>query len=85
MVLLETVQTFWDARHGPLFERLGDYFESVPSWRIAIGEHEAVLEAIRAHDAVSARSAMHNHLDKSHARFNASWRRSGKSAVTHSI
>jgi len=84
VVLLETVQTFWDARHGPLFERLGDYFESVPSWRIAIGEHEAVLEAIRAHDAVSARSAMHNHLDKSHARFNASWRRSVKSEVTHS-
>ena len=44
-------QTFWDARRGPLFERLGDYFETVPSWRMAIAEHEAVLEAIRAHDA----------------------------------
>jgi DNA-binding FadR family transcriptional regulator len=85
VVLLETVQTFWDARRGPLFERLGDYFESVPSWRIAIGEHQAVLEAIRAHDAAAARTAMHQHLDKSHARFNASWRRSVKAAVTNSI
>jgi DNA-binding FadR family transcriptional regulator len=85
VVLLETVQTFWDARRGPLFERLGDYFESVPSWRIAIGEHEAVLEAIRTHDAAGARTAMHHHLDKSHARFNASWRRSVKTAVTNSI
>jgi DNA-binding FadR family transcriptional regulator len=85
VVLLETVQTFWDARRGPLFERLGDYFESVPSWRIAIGEHEAVLEAIRTHDAAGARTAMHNHLDKSHARFNASWRRSVKTAITNSI
>ncbi|MEO5671308.1 MAG: FadR/GntR family transcriptional regulator, partial [Ramlibacter sp.] len=55
VVLLETVQTFWDARRGPLFERLGDYFETVPSWRMAIAEHEAVLAAIRAHDPKAAR------------------------------
>jgi DNA-binding GntR family transcriptional regulator len=69
------VQTFWDARHGPLFERLGDYFETVPSWRMAITEHEAVLAAIRARDAPGARTAMQIHMDKSHARFSASWRR----------
>jgi DNA-binding FadR family transcriptional regulator len=79
VVLLETVQTFWDARHGPLFERLGDYFESVPSWRKAIHEHEAVLEAIRAHDPNGARAAMQQHMDKSHARFSASWRRANSS------
>jgi len=72
-VLVETVQAFWDARRGPLFERLGDYFETVPSWRKAIAEHEAVLAAIRAHDAPGARAAMQGHMDKSHARFNASW------------
>jgi DNA-binding FadR family transcriptional regulator len=78
-VLVETVQTFWDARRGPLFERLGDYFESVPSWRTAISEHEAVLEAIRAHDADGARAAMQKHMDKSHSRFTASWRRANPS------
>ena len=75
VVLLETVETFWDARRGPLFERLGDHFETVPSWRMAIAEHEAVLKAIRAHDASAARSAMQAHMDKSHSRFSASWRR----------
>ncbi len=79
VVLLETVQTFWDARHGPLFERLGDYFESVPSWRKAIGEHEVVLEAIRGHDGDAARAAMQQHMDKSHSRFSASWRRANHS------
>jgi DNA-binding FadR family transcriptional regulator len=79
VVLLETVQTFWDARRGPLFERLGDYFETVPSWRMAIAEHEAVLEAIRAHDAQAARAAMQQHMDKSHSRFSASWRRANPS------
>jgi len=79
VVLLETVQTFWDARRGPLFERLGDYFETVPSWRMAIAEHEAVLAAIRSHDAQAARAAMQIHMDKSHARFSASWRRANRS------
>ena len=79
VVLLETVQTFWDARRGPLFERLGDYFETVPSWRMAITEHEAILAAIRAHDGQGARAAMQQHMDKSHARFSASWRRAAPS------
>ena len=79
VVLLETVQTFWEARRGPLFERLGDYFETVPSWRMAIAEHEAILDAIRAHDGPAARTAMQAHMDKSHARFSASWRRANSS------
>jgi DNA-binding FadR family transcriptional regulator len=78
-VLLETVQAFWDARHGPLFTRLGGYFETQASWRKAIAEHEAVLAAIEAHDAAAARAAMQNHMDKSHTRFSASWRRANAS------
>jgi DNA-binding FadR family transcriptional regulator len=78
-VLLETVQKFWDARHGPLFERLGGHFETVPSWRRAIGEHEAVLAALKARDPEAARAAMQGHMDKSHARFSASWRRANAS------
>ena len=79
VVLLETVQTFWDARRGPLFERLGDYFETVSSWRAAIAEHEAIYAAIRSHDAPAARTAMQAHMDKSHSRFSASWRRANAS------
>lgn len=78
-VLLETVQTFWDARHGPLFERLGGHFESGPVWRLAIAEHEAVLAAIRVRDAGAARNAMQQHMDRTNARFSASWRRAKSS------
>ena len=74
-VLTETVQTFWDSRRGPIFTRLRGYFETVPSWRAAIAEHEAIRDAIAAHDANAAREAMHRHMDKSHQRFSASWRR----------
>ncbi|WP_114969842.1 FadR/GntR family transcriptional regulator [Rhodoferax ferrireducens] len=75
VVLTETVQGFWDARRGPLFTRLGGYFETVPSWRAAITEHEAIVAAIRARNAASARAAMHLHMDNSHARFSVSWRK----------
>lgn len=75
VVLIETVQGFWDSRRGPLFMRLGGYFETLKSWQSAIAEHEAIFDAIKAHDGAAARSAMHAHMDKSHARFSASWRR----------
>ena len=75
IVLSETVQAFWDSRRGPIFSRLGGYFETVESWRAAIAEHEAILDAIAVHDADGARRAMHRHLDRSHRRFSASWRR----------
>lgn len=74
-VLSETVQGFWDSRRGPIFTRLGGYFETVKSWRSAIAEHEAIRDAIAARDAAAARAAMHEHMDKSHQRFSASWRR----------
>ncbi|HEY8050262.1 MAG TPA: FadR/GntR family transcriptional regulator [Ramlibacter sp.] len=77
-VLLDTVHGFWKARRGPMFERLGDWFENVPSWRTAIAEHEAIHDAVRAHDAEGARAAMQAHMDKSHSRFTASWRKANR-------
>ena len=74
-VLAETVQALLDSRLGPIFTRLGGYFETVTSWRAAIAEHEAIRDAIAGHDAAAARTAMHSHMDKSHQRFSASWRR----------
>ena len=74
-VLIDTVQSFWDSRRGPIFERLVGYFETLQSWQAAIAEHSAILEAIQNHDAAAARTAMHAHMDRSHARFSASWRK----------
>ncbi len=78
-VLGDTVRTYWQARHGPLFTRLGDYFENPASWSAALVEHAAVLEAIRAHDPNAARDAMHQHLKKATGRYSASWRRANSS------
>jgi DNA-binding FadR family transcriptional regulator len=75
VVLIETIQRFWDSRRGPLFERLGGHFETVDSWRSAIAEHQAIFDAVRSHDPDAARTAMHEHMDQSHKRFSVSWRR----------
>lgn len=74
-VLAETVERFWDSRNGPIFTRLGGYFETVKSWRMAIAEHEAIRDAVASRDPEGAREAMHTHMDRSHQRFSASWRR----------
>lgn len=74
-VLSDTVHGYWQARHGALFERLGDYFEDQRSWDAALVEHVAVLDAIRARNAGAARAAMQRHLKQAHKRYSASWRR----------
>ena len=75
VVLIETIQRFWDSRRGPLFERLGGHFETVDSWRSAISEHQAIFDAVRNRNPDAARVAMHAHMDQSHKRFSVSWRR----------
>jgi len=78
VVLIETVQRFWDSRRGPLFKRLTGYFETFDSWRATIAEHKVILLAIRSRDSAAARLAMHQHMDNSHTRFSVSWRQSQK-------
>ena len=78
-VLRDTVHGYWQARSGPMFERLGDHFENPASWKAALVEHAAVLKAIRAHDPQAARSAMQSHLKKAYTRYSASWRRANSS------
>jgi DNA-binding FadR family transcriptional regulator len=78
-VLADTVRSYWNARHGPIFSRLGDYFENPASWNAALVEHAAVVEAIRLRDANRAREAMQQHLKKATSRYSASWRRANHS------
>jgi DNA-binding FadR family transcriptional regulator len=72
-VLCDTVRGYWRARSAPMFERLGDHFETRTSWLAALREHSAVLQAIRARDGDAARLAMQRHLHKAHARYAANW------------
>ena len=72
-VLQRIVGELFDERHNPLFEQLGNHFETVGSWTIAIAEHQAVIDAIASHAPEAARAAMNTHLSNSHDRFTANW------------
>lgn len=72
-VLTRIVTELYDERHNPLFVQLGSHFENFASWQLAIAEHQAVVDAIAAHDVDAARAAMSRHLTQSHDRFTASW------------
>lgn len=74
-VLTRIVTDLYDERRNPLFEQLGSHFENLPSWRLALAEHDAVVDAIAARDADAARAAMSRHLRQSHDRLMATWRR----------
>jgi len=73
-VMQDTLDRYLQARNGPLFARLGDYFESPASWVAAIEEHKEVLKAIQSRDPQGARKTMQKHLRQAHKRFSASWR-----------
>ena len=72
-VLQRIVGELFDERHNPLFEQLGNHFETVQSWTIAIAEHQAIVDAIASHSPDAARAAMTTHLVRSHDRFTANW------------
>ena len=71
--LIRVVTDLFDERNNPLFEQLGQHFEHLASWRLALAEHLAVVDAIAAGNADAARAAMRQHLQRSHDRFTAVW------------
>ena len=44
--LLRTVADLFDERHNPLYHQLGHHFETEPTWRLALAEHQAVIDAM---------------------------------------
>jgi GntR family transcriptional regulator, transcriptional repressor for pyruvate dehydrogenase complex len=71
-VLNRIVGELFDERHNPLFEQLGNHFETTGSWVTAIAEHTAVIDAIASRAPEVARAAMAAHLANSHDRFTVS-------------
>lgn len=82
--LQAVVTQLFDERNGPLFTRFGSHFEHEATWKQAVDEHRAVIEAIARHDPDKARIAMSGHLDRSHERFSAGWTTPGDTETNRS-
>lgn len=70
-VLVGLVTQLFDARLGPLFDRLHSHFDTVEVWNEAINEHARVMKALRARDPEMARAAMRRHMDVAFKRYSA--------------
>ncbi|CAM8661282.1 FadR Transcriptional regulators [Comamonadaceae bacterium] len=81
--LQAVVTQLFDERNGPLFQKLGGHFEREATWKAAVDEHRAVVDAIAAHDPDMARAAMSGHLDHSHERFSAGWNQLPELTTNH--
>lgn len=66
--LLRTVTDLYDERNTPLFEQLGQHYETLHGWQLALAEHQAVADAIARRAPEAARAAMRQHLQQSHDR-----------------
>ncbi len=71
--LMRTVADLYDMRNSPLFQQFGQHFESAATWRVAVAEHRAIVQALAARDPEAARAAMHRHLQRSHDSYADAW------------
>lgn len=68
-VLVRCVGELFDLRINPYFERLARHTLDAMAWRDAHAEHVSIRDAIAAGNSKLARSAMYEHLKRSHQRF----------------
>jgi DNA-binding FadR family transcriptional regulator len=68
-VLVRCVGDLFDQRVHPYFQRLAQHMENPATWRAAHAEHKVVRDAIADRDPQAARTAMSDHLARSHERF----------------
>jgi len=68
-VLSRLVGELFDERHSPISAKISSRFESTRTWKAALKEHAAVLEALEARDPIAAQAAMRAHLKASASRW----------------
>lgn len=68
-VLSRLVEELFDERHSPISAKMRSRFESTRTWKSALKEHEAILNAVEARDPIAAQAAMRAHLKASALRW----------------
>ena len=74
--LVQVMETLWAMRLAPLYVQLQNHFHNEAVWQQAILEHREIYEAVRSHDAKTARAAMHRHVANARKRYVSNWQES---------
>ena len=67
-VLIGMVGALFDGQHNMISAGMSVYAETADSWQSALGEHEAILQALKSRNPQAAAAAMCHHLQSSHRR-----------------
>lgn len=71
-VLVRLVGELYNERYSPLSRRLSERSETPQVWAATLTEHEEILQAIEARDALTAQTRLRAHLLAAHSRWLAS-------------
>ena len=79
------VTNLWELRGGEIWTRIESYFHTPALRAKTLTDHEAIVAALEAHDAESARIAMHRHLRRVAREFQRHWDESGGHTEAHEL
>ncbi len=68
-ILTRLIGELFDERYSPISAQLSGHFDSQEGWTLALGEHEAIVEALEAGDPLQSEAAMRFHIQSSKLRW----------------
>ena len=74
-VLHAVVQDLWDRGRGAMWSKMEHHFRTPQLRAATLADHQAILQALEAHDPREARHAMRAHLRRVDAEFARGWER----------
>ena len=72
-VLAHVVKALWDQLRGPIWAQLEQHFHTPQLRHASLEDHQKVFAAIASQNAVTARAAMHEHIDRVVGEFVTGW------------
>ena len=72
-VLAHVVQALWEQLRGPIWAQLEQHFHTPQLRQASLEDHQKIFAAIASQNAVMARAAMHEHIDRVVDEFVKGW------------
>ena len=72
-VLAHVVQALWEQLRGPIWAQLEQHFHTPELRQASLEDHQKIFAAIASQNAVTARAAMHEHIDRVVGEFVKGW------------
>lgn len=72
-VLAHVVQALWEQLRGPIWAQLEQHFHTPQLRQASLEDHQKIFASIASQNAVSARAAMHEHIDRVVGEFVKGW------------